>query len=186
MKIDRRTLVQILAAATASPASGQVHSHGDAPAAAAAGSAKAPLYFSKDQYALLRTLCQHIIPADAESGGAIEAGAPEFIDLLTSENTDYQHRLSGGLMWLDAQCMVRYEKPFLTSTADQQKKLLDLISHHSNMEHDPSLRPGVQFFATLRDLTLDGFFTSRIGIEYLGFRGNGALAKFDGCPPVKS
>ncbi len=37
----------------------------------------------------------------SESGGAIEAGAPEFIDLLTSENPKYQLKLGGGIMWLD-------------------------------------------------------------------------------------
>ena len=38
----------------------------------------------------LQTVYQTIISADTDCGGAIEAGAPEFIDLLTSENKDYQ------------------------------------------------------------------------------------------------
>ena len=41
---------------------------------------------SPRDYKTLQTLCQTIIPADNECGGAIEAGAPEFIDLVTSEN----------------------------------------------------------------------------------------------------
>ena len=32
-----------------------------------------------------RALCDAIIPPDQKSGGAVEAGAPEFIDLLSSE-----------------------------------------------------------------------------------------------------
>src|SRR5579862_3208370 len=55
-----------------------------------------PKYFSPQQYKTLQALCQAIIPADADSGGASEAGAPEFIDLLTSENPKYQLRLGGG------------------------------------------------------------------------------------------
>ena len=58
----------------------------------------APKFFSAHDYKTLQTLCQTIIPADAETGGAIEAGAPEFIDLITSENKDYQLALGGGLM----------------------------------------------------------------------------------------
>ena len=60
-----------------------------------------PKFFSADQYKTLNVLCETIFPADADCGGAIEAGAPEFIDLLTSENTDYQLTLGGGIMWLD-------------------------------------------------------------------------------------
>jgi hypothetical protein len=43
-----------------------------------------PKYFSARQYATLIFLCDAIIPKDEHSGGAVEAGAPEFIDLLNS------------------------------------------------------------------------------------------------------
>ena len=45
-----------------------------------------PKYFTGHQYATLIFLCDAIIPPDEHSGGAVEGGAPEFIDLLTSEN----------------------------------------------------------------------------------------------------
>ena len=48
--------------------------------AAAPAGAYTPKFFSPHQYKMLKTLCQTIIPADADSGGAIEGGAPEFID----------------------------------------------------------------------------------------------------------
>jgi len=47
-----------------------------------------PKFFNPHQYQTLRSPCQTIIPPDEHSGGAIEAGAPEFIDLLTS-NCDH-------------------------------------------------------------------------------------------------
>ena len=56
-----------------------------------------PKYFSAVQYATLLFLCDAIIPKDEKSGGAVEAAAPEFIDLLTSENPEYQLKLGGGL-----------------------------------------------------------------------------------------
>src|SRR3954469_3340945 len=49
-----------------------------------------PKFFSAHAYKTLQSLCQTIIPSDDGAKGAIEAGAPEFIDLLSSENKDYQ------------------------------------------------------------------------------------------------
>ena len=152
--------------------------------AAAKTGAYTPKFFSAHGYKTLQALCQTIIPPDGETGGAIEAGAPEFIDLITSENKDYQLALGGGLMWLDDTCVDRYGKPYLDCTADQQKEILDLIAYRKNAKQDPSLGPGIEFFALLRKFTADGFFTSEIGIKYLGYMGNKYLMEFPGCPPV--
>ena len=119
-----------------------------------------------------------------DAKGAIEAGAPEFIDLITSENKDYQVALGGGLMWLDNTCIDRYGKLYLDCTPTQQKEILDLIAYRKNAKQDPSLGQGIEFFAFLRKLTADGFFTSEIGIKYLGYIGNTYLKEFPGCPPV--
>jgi gluconate 2-dehydrogenase gamma chain len=144
----------------------------------------APKFFPAHQYKTLRSLCETILPADADCGGAIEAGAPEFIDLLTSENPEFQLRLSGGLMWLDATCADRYGNAYLDCTSQQQTEILDLIAYRKNAEVDEDLGHGVEFFAFLRSMTSDGFFTSEIGIKYLGYVGNTFLTEFPGCPPV--
>ena len=151
---------------------------------AAADQIYAPKFFSAHFYKTLQSLCATIIPADQDSKGALEAGAPEFIDLITSENKDYQVALGGGLMWLDNSCIDRYGKPYLDCTADQQKEILDQIAYKKNAKKDPSLGQGIEFFAFLRKLTADGFFTSEIGIEYLGYIGNTFVKEFPGCPPV--
>jgi hypothetical protein len=143
-----------------------------------------PKFFPSNQYQTLRALCQAIIPADAETGGAIEAGAPEFIDLLTSENPDYQLTLGGGIAWLDATCVSRYGNVFLQCPPSQQTQILDSIAYRKNAESDPGLSQGIEFFSFLRNLTADGFFTSEIGIKYLGYVGNRHLKEFPGCPPV--
>jgi len=141
-------------------------------------------FFSQHEYKTLQALCQTIIPADADSGGAIEAGAPEFIDLLTSENPDYQRILSGGLLWLDSTCSDNYNKVYLDCAPEQQKEILDQIAYRKNAVANPALNPGVEFFSFLRNMTADGFFTSEIGIKYLGYIGNTFLKEFPGCPPV--
>ncbi len=152
--------------------------------AAAENHAYTPKFFSAQAYKTLQSLCQTIIPSDSEAKGAIEAGAPEFIDLITSENKDYQVALGGGLMWLDNTCIDRYDKPYLDCAPEQQKEILDRIAYRKNAKKDPSLGQGIEFFSFLRKLTADGFFTSEIGINYLGYVGNTYVQEFPGCPPV--
>jgi len=152
--------------------------------AASKAAAYVPKFFAGHQYKMLQQLCETILPADADSGGAVEAGAPEFIDLLTSENPDYQARLAGGLTWLDSTCSDRYGAAYLDCSPQQQKEILDRIAYRKSLDEDASLAPGVEFFSLLRNLTADGFFTSKIGIKYLGYIGNTFLMDFPGCPPV--
>ncbi|HMD07158.1 MAG TPA: gluconate 2-dehydrogenase subunit 3 family protein [Candidatus Acidoferrum sp.] len=172
--------LQVIPAKAAEYAHQLVHTE---KAASAAGK-YAPKYFSPHQYEMLLTLCETIIPKDEKSGGAVEAGAPEFIDLLTSENEEYQLALGGGLQWLDSFCSDRYSSVFLDCTPEQRKELLDLIAFRKNAKQDPSLSQGVAFFAFLRRFTCDGFYTSKIGIEDLQYIGNTALREFPGCPPL--
>ena len=152
--------------------------------AAAASGKYTPKYFTPHQYETLSSLCDMIIPKDAKSGGAIEAGAPEFIDLLTSENEHYQLKLGGGLYWLDGFCADRYTGPYLSCSPEQRKTVLDLIAFRKNAKLDPTLSQGVAFFAFVRSLTCDAFYTSKIGIEDLQYIGNTALREFPGCPPL--
>ncbi len=152
-----------------------VHQMAHKEKAAAPAGAYTPKYFTTAQYATLLFLCDAIIPKDEKSGGAVEAGAPEFIDLLTSENPEYQLKLGGGLFWLDAACTDRYGNVFMQCTPEQKKEILDLIAYRKNAKKDPALSQGVAFFTFLRNLTCDGFYTSKIGI---------ALREFSGCPPL--
>jgi hypothetical protein len=85
---------------------------------------------------------------------------------------------------LDSACMSRYGKAYLDCTQQQQSEILDLIAYRNNAVQDESLSQSVEFFSLLRNLTADGFFTSKIGIKYLGYKGNTFLLEFPGCPPV--
>jgi len=191
MSISRRDVLKSLtmgAAATSVlrviPAKAAEYAHHMVAAEKAATKVYAPKFFPAHEYKTLQTLCQTIIPADGGSGGAIEAGAPEFIDLLTSENTEYQRQLAGGILWLDSTCSDRYGKAFLDCTPQQQKEILDQIAYRNNALTDPSISQGIEFFSFLRNITSDGFFTSEIGIKYLGYIGSAFLKDFPGCPPV--
>jgi hypothetical protein len=143
-----------------------------------------PKYFTAKQYETLNWLCDVIIPKDEKSGGAIEAGAPEFIDLLTSENHEFQAALGGGLMWLDTHCIDVYEKTFMECTPEQRKEVLDSIAFRKNAKKNPVLSQGVAFFAFVRKMTCDGFYTSKIGIEDLQYIGNVTRSEWPGCPDL--
>ena len=193
MSISRRDLIKSfgLTAAAGSmlrivprAAAETAHRMVDAHKAASSSGEYAPKFFPEHQYKTLRALCQAIIPSDEENGGAIEAGAPEFIDLLSSENKDLQLQLGGGIMWLDATCMERYGHTYLQCAPGRRTEMLDLIAFRKNAEKNPRLSPGIEFFSTLRKYTADGFFTSEIGIKYLGYIGNTYLKEFPGCPAI--
>lgn len=191
MSVSRRDVLKSLAIGAAAssvlrvvPAQAAEYAHHMIAAEKSATKAYAPKFFNAHDYKTLQTLCETIIPADADSGGAIEGGAPEFIDLLTSENTEYQRILSGGLLWLDSTCSDRYNAVFLACSPAQQKAILDQIAYVNNAVSDPSLSQAVEFFSFLRNMTADGFFTSEIGIKYLGYIGSTFLKEFPGCPPV--
>jgi gluconate 2-dehydrogenase gamma chain len=152
--------------------------------AAAPAGKYTPKYFTAKQYEAILSLCDAIIPKDEKSAGALEAGAPEFIDLLTSENDDYQLALGGGLMWLDTHCIDQYGKVFMECTPEQRKEILDLIAFRKNAKKDPVLSQGVAFFALLREMTCDGYYTSKIGIQDLQYIGNVTRSEWPGCPPL--
>lgn len=152
--------------------------------AAAPAGKYVPKFFTTKQYEALTWLCDTIIPRDEKSGGAVEAGAPEFIDLLTSENDEFQLALGGGLMWLDTYCIDHYEKVFMECTPEQRKEVVDLIAYRKNAKANPELHQGVAFFAFLRNMTCDGFYTSKIGIEDLQYIGNVTRREWPGCPAL--
>jgi len=193
MSLSRRDLIRSLSLTAAAgsmlrvvplAAAETAHRMAKAHKAASFSGEYAPKFFPERQYKTLRALCHAIIPPDQESGGAVEAGAPEFIDLLSSENKNLQLQLGGGLLWLDATCLERYGQTFLQCASGQRAEMLDLIAFRKNSDRDPRLSPGIEFFSTLRKYTADGFFTSEIGIKYLGYIGNTYLKEFPGCPAI--
>jgi hypothetical protein len=189
--ISRRDILRTLAVGAAAgsvlqviPAEAAAYVHQAVRAEKSAVTKYTPKYFSAPQYAALTALCDAIIPKDDRSGGAVEAGAPEFIDLLTSENLDFQLRLGGGLMWLDNFCLDRYSNLYVACTPAQQKGVLDALAFRANSRKDPTLSQGIAFFALLRNMTCDAFYTSKIGIEDLQYVGNTSVREFPGCPPI--
>ncbi len=130
-----------------------------------------PKAFNDHEYLTLQKLADYIIP------GAMQAGAPAFIDLLSSQNPELAAIYTGGLSWLDRRMEARYSASFIAAKPDQQTAMLDLIAYVKN--ESPELGPGIRFFDWARKMVVDAYYTSPVGIKDLGYMGNTAVAKFE-------
>jgi hypothetical protein len=111
-----------------------------------------------------------IIPKDDKSGSASDAKVPEFIEFIVKDMPDHQLPMRGGLRWLDLQTLNRYNNPFKDCTDDQQIELVNEIAYPGKAK--PEMQQGVAFFNRMRNLTATGFFTSKMGMDDLGYVGN--------------
>jgi hypothetical protein len=139
-----------------------------------------PAFFTPHEFATVMLLAEIIIPKDERSGGAIDAGVPQFMDFMMLDQPTRQVPMRGGLAWLDQECNSRFNTTFRASTDAQRTAILDDIS---GLEPpSPDLSHGIAFFRSFRDLVATGFWTSRIGIADLQFSGNVFVMEWKGCP----
>jgi hypothetical protein len=127
-------------------------------------------FFTSAEMATITVLGDIIIPADKTSGSASDAGVPDFIEFIAKDMPEYQVQLRGGLRWLDLQCLNRFDSIFTECTPAQRLDVVDDIAYPDRAT--PRMRQGVAFFNLMRDLVATGFFTSKIGIEDIGYAGN--------------
>ena len=151
-----------------------------AQAARAAGPAFVPKFFSAAEWKLVRLLADIVIPKDERSGGATDAGVPEFMDFMMFDQPARQVAMRGGLAWLDVECQRRFDKIFVDCTDAERTAVLDDIAWPSKAR--PEVAHGVAFFNSFRDLTAAGFWTTRMGIDDLQYLGNRSVARWNGCP----
>jgi len=150
-------------------------------ASSAGGEAYAPVFFTAHEYETVKTLADLILPADERSVSATEAGVPDFIDFMVSDNPDMQTPMRGGLSWIDMQSRKRFGVFFYEAAEAQQKALLDDIAYPEVAA--PEMSHGVAFFNSFRDLTASGFWSSQVGVEDLQYMGNTFVHEWTGCPP---
>lgn len=82
-------------------------------------------FFDAQQLAALKRLSEVILPPLNNAPGAIDAGAPAFLDFLLSESpAERQHLYRSGLDHLNAQSRSRFKKPFSETDAAQAVELL--------------------------------------------------------------
>ena len=136
-------------------------------------------FFTTAEIGTIAILADIIIPKDEHSGSATDAKVPEFIEFIVKDQPRYQLPLRGGLKWLDVKSLKLFKKPFADVSKAQQIELVDLIAYPEKAA--PENTAGVSFFNTMRNLTATGFFTSKMGMEDMGYMGN-QPNEWDGVP----
>ena len=149
------------------------------------GRAPIPRFFSSHEWETVRVLVDLIIPRDARSGSATDAGVPEFMDfiMLDGDHEERQTAMRGGLAWLHTECRERFGHDFLSCTEEQRASVLDDIAYPRRAP--AGLSQGVAFFNSFRDLTATGFWSSKMGVMDLQYMGNTAVADWAGCPEAQ-
>jgi hypothetical protein len=137
-------------------------------------------FFSGSEFRTVRVLADMIIPADERSGSASDAYVPEFIDFTVNDRPALQTPVRGGLHWLDSACRRRFGAAFAECSEQDRTAMLEDIAWPDSAPEE--YRAGVAFFNTFRDLVASGFWSSRMGVEDLGYTGNVAVASWEGCP----
>ena len=139
----------------------------------------APLYFTKDEFALLDVLTELIVPADDHSPGAHEAGVARYIDRTVAEAVLPDERTSWrkGLAAIDELSRNMYGVGFVEETGDQQRALLTKIAA---AEQNPRT-PSEKFFTQVKQTTAATYYSTSIGIhQEMNYKGNVILEEFVG------
>ena len=120
-----------------------------------------------------------IIP-QTNTPAASGAGVPAYIDMVIGRDPDQQALVADGLRWLDAEAGRQASKKFLDLDEEGQIRILEPLCEAADA--GSSLARNVQFFALIKKLTADGYYTSKIGLlDELGYTGNTAVSNFIGC-----
>lgn len=169
-----------------------------------------PSVLDKDELAVVSRIADIIVPR-TDTPGALDAGVPAFIDAMLKEvySKESRDRYLKELHDFDAAARKAHGKPFLKLDAQQQKALVQKFQdaaiadeRAAKAEEQKKLLQEVRgsamlpqrteasvwahprtFVMTTKELTLLGFFTSKVGatqvLQYVAIPG-----AYHGCLPV--
>jgi gluconate 2-dehydrogenase gamma chain len=173
----------------------------DHPRAVSAASPSAPykpLFFSAEHYQMVEHIAELIIPED-ETPGARQAGVAEFIDFMVANRVpvtgsrdvrrtedaiemgnEAQAAFLLGIGWINAHCQSQFGRSFMQCTPEQQNNLLEELAYKDKFRLTTEV--GREFFRMIRDYTVVGYYTTKIGLESLGYPGlRTSWPKMPGC-----
>jgi hypothetical protein len=159
-----------------------------APQAKPAETKSAARFFTPAQHALVDELSETIIPADSHSGGAKAAKVADYIEQVLRESFDDSRKAlwREGLRLIDVMSQHYHGKSFVDASPEDRIAVLTVLSNNDHMTDLPEVR----FFIELKRLTVQGYYTSKIGIhDELEYKGNRILQEYVGCDdqgPVSS
>lgn len=139
-----------------------------------------PVFFNEHQYKTVDVVSELIIPT-TDTPGASAAGVAAYIDMMTKEDPKTQDAYRQGLAWLDKKANALHNADFIKLTPEQQTAILTVISKPKEQGKDENAG-GKDFFRLIKNMTIDGYYTSKIGIhQELQYKGNDYLTEFPGC-----
>ena len=156
------------------------HDHSHSSAQATAPAKAQPLkFFTEEENRTVIEMSERIIPADDHSPGAKAVQVNEYIDLVVSESPEATRQSwREGLAAINKMSREKSGKAFADASVDQQIELLKEISRNERSPQTVEER----FFRTIKFATIDGYYTSEIGIKKeLQYKGNSFLKEFTGC-----
>ena len=136
-------------------------------------------YFREHELLTIAVLCDIILPNEHPNGGALDAGLPDSVEFMVKDRARYKLPVRGGIAWLDSRAIEMFGADFINISEAQRLSLCDEIAYTD--VQDPELQPGISFFSLMRNLTLTGYYTTALGLEDLGYKGN-APNIWDGVP----
>jgi hypothetical protein len=156
----------------------QAHDH--AADAAIALQEWSPRVLSAQQNEAVVVLTELIIP-ETDTPGAKGARVNRFIDaVLQDARPADRERFLQGLDWMDERSRSRSGKDIAAAAPADVTALLTQLSKEDNQNADD--RPGIEFFQALKSMTIDGYYTTEIGLKQeLGDDGQLFLLQFPGC-----
>ncbi len=136
-------------------------------------------FFNEHELLTIAVLCDIILPKSEQYKAATEADVVEFIEFIAKDIKEHQTPLKGGVMWLDSFSNKLYNKEFIACSEEEQLQACDQIAYPGKTK--PELIQGEAFFTRMRNLTLTGYYTSKMGMKELGYKGNTPNV-WDGVP----
>jgi len=157
-----------------------------------------PLFLSEQQYRMVEHLAEMIIPED-DTPGAKHAGVAEFVDFMLANRVpvsgsrdirstadaieagnDAQVKFISGLNGMNARSHSEFGHDFMDCTAGQQNGMLGELAYRDKFK--PNTESGRAFFQMMRDYTVIGYYTTKIGLESIGYPGLRQIwPKMPGC-----
>jgi gluconate 2-dehydrogenase gamma chain len=140
-----------------------------------------PQFFFADEYPMVERLSEMIIPSD-DGPGSREAGVAEFIDFMVFHDDSLQYPFRLGLSWMNAHSERLHGKKFLELTPADQTELLRHLAYKKEFREGEE--DGRAFFDLMREYTLMGFYTTKVGLEQLDCPGLKFYSASPACPHV--
>lgn len=128
-------------------------------------------FFTNQELFTLDKICNLILPPN-EFGSIRDAEVVQLIEFMAKDIPTYKEPLRNGLIWIDNESKKRFNNLFVDCEIIQQENIFDEIAYYDPNKSISEYSEPVQWFNLVRNLTMTGYFTSEVGINELGYKGN--------------